>query len=494
MRQIHASANGIAGGSASPARRIRLAFTLVEMLVATVLTLLLVLALSQAIQVVSTTVAANRVTLEMASRVRGVALRWQQDVQGCTVPVRPWPQQGSNYGYLEYFEGPASDLDADHDGTPDAVQPGADTSMGDVDDYLALTVRSPDGVFFVGRVWGALQPLTNGTTRVATGAGVHDRWSTIQSRDAEVIWWLQLQPDGTRTLHRRVLLVRPDLRFFGVVHTLSHQQFFNMNDVSARYERAHWEANSLADLSRRENRYGHNRASGFPFRLDPSLVLPLADLVWAGGGVTVYSNRLGEDVMLANVKAFDLRVFDPLAVIQRENVSGDAVSPGDPGFSASGTPIGLGAYVDLAYGWKLNLPTAFGSSFFAPPHFRSGLTQMSGSAVTAAYPTYDTWTFDYEHDGLDQDGDGESGSPVFMGMKQANGMDNNGNGLVDENIDEGTNGLDDDGVNGVDDVGERETSPPYPVALRGLQVRIRVIEPSSRQVRQETITASFVPE
>jgi len=81
--------------------------------------------------------------------------------------------------------------------------------------------------------------------------------------------------------------------------------------------------------------------------------------------------------------------------------------------------------------------------------------------------TYDTWSSHYEANGLDEDGDGA--------------------------FDEGTNGLDDNGDGVIDDLAERETSPPYPVPLRGLEVRIRCYEPSSRQVRQVTIRHTFVP-
>jgi hypothetical protein len=39
--------------------------------------------------------------------------------------------------------------------------------------------------------------------------------------------------------------------------------------------------------------------------------------------------------------------------------------------------------------------------------------------------------------------------------------------------------------------GTAETSPPYPVALRGMEVRIRCYEPHSKQVRQITLRHSF---
>jgi hypothetical protein len=49
-------------------------------------------------------------------------------------------------------------------------------------------------------------------------------------------------------------------------------------------------------------------------------------------------------------------------------------------------------------------------------------------------------------------------------------------------------------VNGIDDELERETSPPYPIPLRGIQVRVRIIDPDSRQVRQMTVASDFTPE
>jgi hypothetical protein len=58
-------------------------------------------------------------------------------------------------------------------------------------------------------------------------------------------------------------------------------------------------------------------------------------------------------------------------------------------------------------------------------------------------------------------------------------------------MDQGTNGLDDDNMLGVDDMGERETSPPYDVPLRGLQVKFRVYERDARQIRETSVTHSF---
>ncbi len=102
-------------------------------------------------------------------------------------------------------------------------------------------------------------------------------------------------------------------------------------------------------------------------------------------------------------------------------------------------------------------------------------TDVLGPATWRHLPAavYDTWSLAYEHDGIDQDG-------MLFG-------DTFG-------IDQGTNGFDDDAVNGVDDVTERETSPPYPVPLRGIQVRLRIIDRDTRQVRQMTVSSDFIPE
>lgn len=89
---------------------------------------------------------------------------------------------------------------------------------------------------------------------------------------------------------------------------------------------------------------------------------------------------------------------------------------------------------------------------------------------------YDTWTTGFESDGVDQDdrtGDFSTNSA---------------------SVDEGTNGIDDDNKAGIDDSEELETMAPYPVGLRGIEVRIRKMEPSTRQIRQISIVSDFVPE
>jgi hypothetical protein len=200
--------------------------------------------------------------------------------------------------------------------------------------------------------------------------------------------------------------------------------------------------NGLSDLTKRENRFLHNNAGNGTFPFESTF---LGSLETAG---PLGDTRVGEDVILSNVVSFDVRVFDPRATI--EQVNGVAVIPGDPGWTGSGTTTGaLGAYVDLGLGDGI---------FSGTPTTKSGLSTN----------TYDTWSTHYEFNGIDEDGAGV--------------------------VDQGTDGIDNGGIVGIiDDAAEQETAPPYPYPLRGLEVRIRVYEPSSRQVRQVTVRHTFVP-
>jgi hypothetical protein len=274
-------------------------------------------------------------------------------------------------------------------------------------------------------------------------------------------------------------------------------EYYRNFDISARLERGARVANSLSDLTKRENRFAHRSlANGFPnpnvfpHWLDLTGIYPVDVSVVSASPLRPFGPpfdggtppRQGEDVMLTNVLAWDVRAYDPTAPLY-DMGDGTVVTPGDPGWttahgnSNNGTNIaGHGAYVDLGY-----FPTGAGNvSIFSdvkyPPRVVSvpwpfKLTRGAGGLLPTA--TYDTWSFHYEHDGIDQD---------------------KSQGAWRDGVDQGSNGFDDDGQNGVDDVVERETSPPYVAPLRGIQVRIRVYESSSRQIREVSIQQSFVPE
>ena len=227
------------------------------------------------------------------------------------------------------------------------------------------------------------------------------------------------------------------------------------------------------------------------------------------GNLTRYQNQVVprmDDVILTNVLSFDVKVWDPGAPVfsrtSNDNSVTTASRQGDLNYrhldgisdffttaynaTATSNPIAYGAYVDLNYlggtgldpgnanHYPRNLPDFLPRShFWHPGDPRSRLSGIPADVVLTtneylnplAAAVYDTGSFHYEHDGFDQD---------LYGT-----------------IDQGTDGFDNDGVGGVDDAGELEAPPPYAVPLRGIQVKIRVFDPRSRQVREVTVVQEF---
>ncbi len=285
------------------------------------------------------------------------------------------------------------------------------------------------------------------------------------------------------TLYRRVLLVSPGLINNTNFPTLANQSFYEVNDLSVRMQKDSGGnyitvPNSLGDLTKRENRFAHY--GPFPFQLNggnagqpypiftgiaPPGTFPNRSAYLAPFHPS--SPRFADDVLLTNVAAFDVQLYNPQMPVQV--AANTALTPSDVGYTGGGAA--QGCYADL--GGPTWLP---GFPILLSPRLPVGSTlnltsdppTFSGTALTN---TYDTWSLHYENNGIDDDG--------------ANG------------IDQSTNGIDDPpgGGNGVvDDPSERETNPPYPAPLRGIKVTIRVYEPSSKQVRQMTVVQDFLPE
>jgi hypothetical protein len=417
----------------------RLGMTLVEMLVATVMTLVIMGVVAQLFGLMGQGLTGSRKVLELDAQLRGVAHTLRTDLAGITVDTLPPVAPERDSGYLEIIEGPVTDLSAANAGNPT-------TLTADWDDVLMFTTRS-FGDPFVGRG----DPGVFGV-------------STIRSQLAEVIWFCRESPPSQQillgtgttlyTLHRRQLLVMP---FVGLGSFLTGGNsvtgalpaFQNLNDLSVHATAVGGPLipNSLADLTKRENRFLHNptgivSGTTFPFDVGGAF-----STLGFDGHLT--GLRAGEDVVIANVIAFDVRVFDPQAPLAG-GATGDYVDLGNPG----AVPV---AAIGTVF------PPTTGSIFGT----RGVRVSNAPQNRTLTRPTYDTWSSHYEANGLDEDGDSD--------------------------FDEGTNAIDDNGDGIVDDVGEHETSPPYPVPLRALEIRIRCYEPESRQVRQVTIRHTFVP-
>lgn len=552
--------------------------------------------------------------------------------------------------------------------------------LGDFDDILMLTVRNEIEPF-VGRAPKNLRPRVQAYPfNVSENVPGWDI-ETIESPLAEVVWFAIENPGftgiagedatagaffgepGMRTIYRRALLIAPWVNPYrttingvvndtfqeggqtfqaepGLVRLLPSQvgqgsvpvaiaaliAFQDGYDLSVRLEWDHniqrWKimANTLADLTKRENRFGHygfrqtagssaiatrfypypitSLGSGYSsnqgdvvlvsdpdvggpsnagtpptaqiqnglvvsYAVDPAnyatgsgighAVRPFAFVDGVPGGVPATANvmlndlgqvvrvvhgpvplwgeRRGEDVMLTSTLAFDVRLYDPGAPLFRHVASETILEPcdqgwrGDPttvgaylhadnmGSGAIGTNatntatfqyVGQGAYVDLGYGYD---PRWVQKPQFDPPVYHANfasaaqpwyfvpraLSDVYGNQLSPGYAVYDTWSFHYENNGVNEDDD-----EVENGMWQKN----DGDAVGTPSIDEGTNGLDDyghysDGTFirlGPDDVGERETTPPYDKPLRGVQVLIRAYEPDSRAIRQVRVNQHFLPE
>jgi prepilin-type N-terminal cleavage/methylation domain-containing protein len=221
-------------------------------------------------------------------------------------------------------------------------------------------------------------------------------------------------------------------------------------------------------------------------------------LVFAG-------TREWEDVVLSNVIAFDVRVWDDAAPLFSVAGGSELVTPGDRGYrveferwirevlaggNVTNPPAAFGAYVDMYY------TRGFTANNAAERAAMNAVSELSGpgdprSQLHAATPTmpavFDTWSSHYESDGLNQDGDG-------VVDEGTDGVDNLYDPAADPNgtFHPATAGPNLLSTGGVDDETERETAPPYDVHLRGIQIRIRVFERDTRQIREVTVLQDFV--
>jgi len=491
----------------------RRGLTLVELMVASTLGLILVIGVLAAFRQITHSVTKGRATVQISGQLRNITNLMRADFQGITVKAIPNTSAGAGMGYFEIIEG----IDNDFVITPPNTLPAAvDNLSGDTDDVVMFTSRRLNNPFS-GRIQGGLL----GSTR---------NFEIIESPNAEVIYWLEPRNteflrdgldnngDGAideaaesqlgilthngmplATLRRRALLIRPDfngpqgvlMQPDGTPYPASSAAFFlNLNDISIRINpNGTISANSLSDLTMRQNRVAHLPTGIINNNTDPNFPYPFthARLPFQSG------LAMGEDVIMDQVIGFDMRVFDPQAKALTAPTGDTALTPADPGyesaFRAGSRVVGLGAYVDLGYAFPYTLTNNSATSvtqyqslstFSWLPDPRSQLRTATLPGMLVAtnqryfqfgnYRTYDTWTIEYERDGLNQ------------------------NVALNALIDEGQNGLDDNTTGGVDDTQESETAPPYPSPLRGFQVIVRAFQNSQQQMRQFTVSHDFTPE
>jgi type II secretory pathway pseudopilin PulG len=454
--------------------------------------------------------------------------------------------------------------------------------LGDYDDFLAMTVESQTERFR-GRGRG-LRP--GGNPNVA--ADWVDMAISSPVAEV-VWFATQNPPDrsegepGMRKVYRRVVLITPwygtetknlgagpvtgsdpllDLVNLGITdfqnQLIALKQFQARYDISVRLENGKLVPNTLADLARREHRFAHapNFTSGipniahfphqFPYEVDApniyedpdegdSSLQPLGDIeflpqVFPAPYHQAYfadatGERKAEDLILDEVLAFDVHVFDPGAPLY--NYQGTVVNPSSSNaFRAAvatgpANITGFGAYVDL--GWN-NGPPSGNPPAYTPDYIYNHPTILALIPNPPAplfqqerrlgwHPTfpnyvrgssggipcvYDTWTTHYETDQSNQE-EAPFYSITDPDVNRASQIPWNPGQLGV--IDQGANGLDDivaqdeialgSALNGPDDPLERETSPPYPYPLYGVQVKIRLYEAESRQIRETSVTRNL---
>lgn len=459
--------------------RSRRGLSVVELLAATVISLIVMGATVQLFGTVGNQITYGRSNIEQGDRLRGAIERLRKDLRGVTVDMRAWNRPEDASGYFEIVKGPSSAWDKGVSGpvaNPNS-SPGASLG-GYTADGLFFTTRSRD-VPFVGR---------------AGQSG-----GTVESQVAEVAWYLQptnmaatsgtgatvYTNPKTYTLYRRLMLVLPGINSSiatGSPPSITSSQYLDPNSVgvpvydlsahqSGTGSSAVWILNSLADLSYRENRFAHTVGS-FPYSINATTLQ-----AFPYSASDPYT-RYGEDVVLTNVLSFDVKVWDPGTPVLQDG-SGNPLVPSDYGYSsgkAMTSPV-YGAYVDLNWNGSpyTGNPSGAPPSYFGGSYYGSGANSgVSAGSSASQFPmansaTYDTWSAGYE-----------VWNPGTTSSNQScNGFDDTPSGKTD---------------GGVDNPNERITSPPYPAPIRGIQIKIRTYEFTSKQVREATIQENFAPD
>lgn len=228
---------------------LRVGFTLVEMLVAMTVTLLMMAALARAFAYVGTQIQESRADTLLATSLRDITTKLQDDLGQCTVELKPnTGLEEDQNGYFLYYEGPVTDATSSlfrADNSSGTLQLN-DARYGDFDDYIAFTAVAKGSQWFRGKVPRYIlnmksAELAGGTYNPNNFAGDPFDAVTITSKYAEIIYFASpeyaigsvpgnpayLDVDGDTDfgsgaatenglpdrikIHRRVLLIRPDL-------------------------------------------------------------------------------------------------------------------------------------------------------------------------------------------------------------------------------------------------------------------------------------------
>ncbi len=437
--------------------------SLIEIMIAMVMTLIVLGAMMAAFSYASAEMALGRASIELNNRLVNAEEQLRRDLDRITVDLKPHHRLAAQpKGFVEIVDGAQTDYvpaneALDISAVNRFAHGGNQLVFGDRDDYFACTIKS-NGKAFRGRY--------------------NDR--IVESHLAEVAWFTVFDsatadPDDV-LLVRRQLLILPNITPSGVVGTAAgYDDFLQNNDISVhRTPTGTLVANNLGNLALRANRYSHelNVALG-PIGPDQHRSPAESTLE-----IVPLGTRYRDDhIMVSSVAAFDIQVFDPDAYV-RVLANGDVAEPSDIGTRNQviaervGMIAKLGGFVDLGKGimtTDTGIPLTDAGIFGGVPGPRF---PFPPSPVPFNYveSVYDTGTSQYNRRFADHPG--------------SNGVDDD----IDGQIDEG------DELKSFGGTPYRKVVAPYDAPIRGLKFTMRVLEPISKQVRQLTVQKSFVAE
>ncbi len=290
----------------------RRGFTLLEILTSITLALTLMYAVARIFSNVGGSMNETMSSMEMSNALRNAKNRLTTDLESLSVTPAPPRNSRRDEGFFCYVEGMGGPFDrvalngvnvpepfavgdvaidleryldsnaVDANNVPEAV----DTTVGDLDDILSFTAKAPDGQPFRGRF---IEPVyatatdANGNVYKEIVDGIP---TTIESEYAEIVWFVR----GT-TLYRRVLplvsnerlqesfealrvaSLTSDTAFTGAAYDNIRRGFgfYQFYDVSVHMGAGGTlVANTLGDLSNRENRYFYWNSCGQALHPDSS--------------------------------------------------------------------------------------------------------------------------------------------------------------------------------------------------------------------------------
>jgi prepilin-type N-terminal cleavage/methylation domain-containing protein len=537
----------------SPSLPCRRGFTLIEVLVATALSLMLLGAVIHLFGTVSTSITQSRAILESADQLRGAQNLLQSDLEGSTVTPIPPRRTEFNEGYLEIKEGPLMQgprgvYPMNYTTTPatslfsiqrpiDTDKSNIDTSVGDVDDIIMLTTRS-NGKPFIGKF-----------NNVA-----------VESNVAEVAWFIR-----GNTLHRRQLLVAPhllrttlatefiaynDMAVIPAGYTIINPgalSFYSNSDISVRAITVanvrRVVPNTLADLTRREYRFAHPlSASAYSIRAWSYLGLPTSketsDVGLVAGIWNPPSSILNIDSgsTTPNVmdefftKRPDLRnpplngsiaypSFDYWSTNTTSRLSDSEliINPTSPPVTLEGAAVADDILLTNVIGfdvkvWDAGYPILQdtntgeilkpGDSRYILPgngNYSGNLNYVvlgfGGYVDLGYYPAYDPTLWAHTLPCSPPQPNFKSFGNTASLLAAATFADPRFYDTWSNTYDgtQATDGFDNGGIGIVDNDAERAFVTPYSAPIRGIQVIIRIFEPDSRQIREVTVEQDFLP-